>query len=36
MVTGGGTDTDELLLLKVTDPKYKNHIKVIYKDEKND
>ena len=37
MVTGGGgSDTDELLLLRVEDPKYKNYVEVIDKDVKDD
>ena len=37
MVTGGGgSDTDELLLLRVEDPKYKNYVEVINKDVKDD
>ena len=37
MVTGGGgSDTDELLLLRVEDPKYKNFVEVIDKDAKDD
>ena len=37
MVAGaGGTDTDELLLLRVENPKYKNYVEVIDKGVKDD